>query len=64
MTNNGKELGTARATPLASMFGSDFLVIVPTLKGTVRPYSVFAMAGVCAIAYAMGSVIRFSIRYV
>jgi hypothetical protein len=54
----------ARTTPLASIFGSGFLVIVPILKGAVGPYAVAAMAGVCALAYAMGSVIRFNIRHV
>jgi len=58
-----QHLRHARATPLASIFGSGFLVIVPILNGTVGPYSVFAMAGVCALAYAMGSVIRFNIRH-
>jgi len=54
----------ARTTPLASIFGSGFLVIVPILKGAVGPYALVAMAGVCALAYAMGSVIRFNIRHV
>jgi hypothetical protein len=54
----------ARATPLASIFGSGFLVIVPILNGAVGPYSLVAMGVVCAIAYAMGSVIRFNIRHV
>jgi hypothetical protein len=58
-----KELRHARATPLASIFGSGFLVIVPILNGAVGPYSIVAMAGVCALAYAMGSVIRFNIRH-
>ena len=63
MINNRKDLRHARATPLASIFGSGFLVIVPILYAAVGPYSVFAMAGVCALAYAMGSVIRFNIRH-
>src|SRR5512133_372722 len=58
-----KHLRHARATPLASIFGSGFLVIVPILNGAVGPYSIVAMAGVCALAYAMGSVIRFNIRH-
>lgn len=58
-----EHLRHARATPLASIFGSGFLVIVPILNGTVGPYSLFAMIGVCALAYAMGSVIRFNIRH-
>jgi hypothetical protein len=61
--NTRQHLRHARATPLASIFGSGFLVIVPILNGTVGPYSVVAMAGVCALAYAMGSVIRFNIRH-
>jgi len=48
---------------LASIFGSGFLVIVPILNAAVGPYSVVAMAVVCALAYAMGSVIRFNIRH-
>ena len=57
------DLRHARTTPLASIFGSGFLVIVPILGATVGPYSVVAMAGVCALAYAMGEVIRFNIRH-
>lgn len=64
MANDRKELRHARTTPLASIFGSGFLVIVPILNAAVGPYSVVAMAGVCALAYAMGSVIRFNIRHV
>jgi hypothetical protein len=62
-THTRKHLRHARATPLASIFGSGFLVIVPILNGAVGPYSVVAMAVVCALAYAMGSVIRFNIRH-
>ncbi|HJZ79817.1 MAG TPA: hypothetical protein VKD91_05710, partial [Pyrinomonadaceae bacterium] len=58
-----KHLRHARATPLASIFGSGFLVIVPILNGAVGPYSIVAMACVCTLAYAMGSVIRFNIRH-
>jgi len=61
--NSRKHLRHARATPLASIFGSGFLVIVPILNAAVGPYAVVAMAGVCALAYAMGSVIRFNIRH-
>jgi len=60
-TYTRKDLRHARATPLASIFGSGFLVIVPILNGAVGPYAVVAMACVCALAYAMGSVIRFNI---
>lgn len=63
MAHTRKELRRARTTPLASIFGSGFLVIVPILNSAVGPYSVLAMAGVCALAYAMGEVIRFNIRH-
>jgi hypothetical protein len=53
----------ATSTPLASIFGSGFLVIVPILAGAVGPYSIWAMAAVCALAYAVGSVIRFNIQH-
>ncbi|MEM7669703.1 MAG: hypothetical protein AAF317_11250 [Pseudomonadota bacterium] len=58
-----KTLMTATVTPLASIFGSGFLVIVPILAGAVGPWSVAAMAAVCALAYAVGGIIRFNIRH-
>ena len=58
---NTKKLIGATATPLASIFGSGFLVIIPILNGAVGPYAWLAMVGVCGLAYAMGSVIRFNI---
>jgi len=57
-----KTLIEATSTPLASIFGSGFLVIVPILAGAVGRGSVWTMAAVCALAYAVGSVIRFNIR--
>lgn len=63
MNKNAKKLFSATATPLASIFGSGFLVIVPILAGAVGPYAWLAMICVCLLAYAMGSVIRFNIRY-
>jgi hypothetical protein len=62
--NNIKTLAKATSTPLASIFGSGFLVIVPILAGAVGSYSVLAMACVCALAYAVGIVIRFNIVHV
>jgi hypothetical protein len=56
-------LVSATITPLSSIFGSGFLVIVPILAGAVGIYSVPAMFGVCAIAFAVGSVIRFNIKH-
>ncbi len=54
----------AAATPLASIFGSGFLVIVPILKGAVGPWALPAMAGICALAYAVGWVLRHNIARV
>lgn len=54
-------LAKATSTPLASIFGSGFLVIVPILAASSGRHSVLAMACVCALAYGVGSVIRFNI---
>lgn len=59
-----KDFFSAISTPLASIFGSGFLVIVPILAGSVGQYSFFAMAGVCLLAFLVGEVIRFNIRHV
>jgi glycerol uptake facilitator-like aquaporin len=53
----------AIVTPLSSIFGSGFLVIVPILAEVAGKYSVVAMALVCAVAFAVGSVIRFNIAH-
>ena len=63
MKANTKKIIGATATPLASIFGSGFLVIVPILNGAVGPYSLIAMTAVCALAYAVGCVIRYNIRH-
>ena len=60
-TQKSTSLRDAIITPLSSIFGSGFLVIVPILAGAVGGYSVAAMAVVCSIAYAVGSVIRYNI---
>ncbi|MCH7927403.1 MAG: hypothetical protein IID03_05380 [Candidatus Dadabacteria bacterium] len=62
MKSQFKKLAVATSTPLASIFGSGFLIIVPILAGAMGKYSVFAMAGVCTLAYAVGSVIRYNIN--
>jgi len=56
-----KPIVDATSTPLSSIFGSGFLIIVPVLAGAIGSWSVVAMAAVCALAYAVGSVIRFNI---
>jgi len=47
--------------PLASIFESGFLVIVPILNGAVGKFFLFAMVLVCAVAYGGESVVRFNI---
>ena len=64
MIKQSGSLLDATITPLASIFGSGFLVIVPILAGAVGSDSVFAMGLVCALAVAVGSVIRFNIKHV
>jgi hypothetical protein len=64
MKNRLSTFVSATITPLASIFGSGFLVIVPILAGAVGRYSVYVMAGVCAVAYAVGSVVRYNIKNV
>ena len=59
-----RQLILATTTPLASIFGSGFLVIVPILAGAVGQWSVIAMLGICALAFMVGEVIRFNIKYV
>jgi hypothetical protein len=56
-----KKVFTAASTPLASIFGSGFLVIVPILASSTGRYSLPAMAGISAVAYAVGWVIRTNI---
>lgn len=55
------KLFKATATPLASIFGSGFLVIVPILAGATGKFSLLAMVAICALAYSIGWVIRFNI---
>lgn len=53
----------ATITPLASIMGSGFLVCAPLLYANVGNYAVWAMGGLLILAYGVGSVIRFNIRY-
>lgn len=53
----------ATVTPLASIMGSGFLVVAPLLAQTVGNFAVFCMTILLVLAYAVGSAIRFNIRY-
>ncbi len=50
-SRSAKRLISATATPLASIFWSGSLAIVPILNSAVGPYSVYAMAAVCGTSY-------------
>jgi len=53
----------ATVTPLASIIGSGFLVAAPLLSQAVNSWALFAMTAIVVFAYAIGSVIRYNIRY-
>ncbi len=53
----------ATITPLASIMGSGFLVCAPLLYTAAGNYAAAVMAGLLVMAYAVGAVIRFNIRY-
>ncbi len=54
----------ASVTPLASIFGSGFLIIVPVLERTLGGLAVLGAIGVSAVAWMVGSAIRHNIRVV
>jgi len=56
-----KNLIAAMSTPLASIFGSGFLVVVPILASAVGPYSVLAMTVVAFVAFLVGTIVRHNI---
>ncbi len=51
----------ATVTPLASIIGSGFLIVAPLLGFTVGNWSIVAMLGIVALAYLVGSAVRFNI---
>lgn len=53
----------ATVTPLSSIMGSGFLVCAPLLAGEVGIYAPVTMAALLLVAFAIGSMIRFNIRY-
>lgn len=57
----GAEGWQATVTPLASIIGSGFLVVTPLLAAAVGHWAPLAMAGIVAVAYWVGSTVRFVI---
>ncbi len=54
----------ATVTPLASIFGSGFLIIVPVLERTLGAWSLFGVLLVCAVAWVAGTAVRHCVRVV
>jgi len=54
----------ASVTPLASILGSGLLIIVPVLERTLGSLSLFGAAGVCAVAWVVGTSVRHCVRVV
>ena len=60
---SGREGWRATVTPLASIIGSGFLIAAPLLVATFGGAAVWAMAGLLLVAFGLGHVIRFNIRF-
>ena len=54
----------ASVTPLASIFGSGFLIIVPLLERSMGRLAVVGVVAVCAVAWLIGTAIRHNIAVV
>lgn len=54
----------ATVTPLASIFGSGFLIIVPVLERGPGGSAVLGVAAVCVLAWLVGEVVRDNVRTV
>ncbi|HBP21281.1 MAG TPA: hypothetical protein DEA08_26275 [Planctomycetes bacterium] len=53
----------ATVTPLSSIMGSGFLVSAPLVASVTGPWAPLAMGGLLLMAFALGAMIRFNIRY-
>jgi len=51
----------ATVTPLASIIGSGFLVVVPLLAGIAGPLSILAIAAIVALSFWLGAAVRYNI---
>ncbi len=54
----------ASVTPLASIFGSGFLIIVPLLERSMGRLAVIGVLAICALAWLVGGAIRHNIAVV
>lgn len=60
---SGSKTWKATLTPLASIMGSGFLVCAPLIGGIAGPWSVLFMLILLVMAYCVGEVVRYNIRY-
>lgn len=60
-TTTARKIFPAMSTPLASIFGSGFLVVIPILASAVGPYSILAMLVVAFVAFLVGTIVRHNI---
>lgn len=58
------KVALASVTPLASIFGSGFLIIVPVLERTLGALSILGLLGVCGLAWFVGTAIRHNVATV
>jgi hypothetical protein len=54
----------ATVTPLASIFGSGFLIIIPILERELGALAAAGMAAVCVLAWTVGIAIRHNVKVV
>ncbi|MCA9530120.1 MAG: hypothetical protein KC543_08285 [Myxococcales bacterium] len=59
----GSDAWRATVTPLSSIMGSGFLISAPLLVGATGAYAPLAMGGLLLVAYGIGSMLRFNIRW-
>ncbi|MGI8632657.1 MAG: hypothetical protein ACR2NA_08950 [Solirubrobacterales bacterium] len=65
MLTDGRKLRLmATVTPLASIFGSGFLIIVPVLERSLGALSIVGAVAVCALAWFVGTAVRHLVREV
>ncbi len=58
---SARNIVPAMSTPLASIFGSGFLVVVPILASAVGIYAVPAIVVVAIVAFLVGTIVRHNI---
>lgn len=59
-----REVIVASTTPLASIFGSGFLIIVPVLERTLGALAIVGVVGVCGLIWLVGTAIRHNVATV